>query len=420
MDLVGYREDVFLELQDNFLELAAQLGIENVQCIPISALEGDNVVERSGRTPWYQGPTLLEHLETVPLPEKDSLQSLRFPVQTVIRPDATFRGFAGRVASGVIHPGDPVLALPSGQKTSVRSIVTFDGALPLASSSMSVTLQLEDEIDLSRGDVLVSPGDRPNVSRKFSAMVVWFHDTPLEVGRVYLVKHTVRQTKIRALRIRHRVNVNTLATEPAARLEMNEIGAIEFESHVPLFFDPYSSNRTTGSFILIDPLTNATVGAGMIQESASATQIAEGQGRKFVSHAARESDVTAEERHARHGHSPAVLLLEGRPALAARLERLLFELGFEVLHLQSPEFTGDTLASALRVTQTSGIIAIYSSDALAASTKHRIEEEFNTRLFDLAAASALDASDEQIVAQVLAFSRLLWLAEPLRDQERLN
>src|SRR5713226_5255299 len=274
MDLAGYREDVFRKLQDDFLVLAAQLGIANVQCVPISALEGDNVVDRSKHMPWYHGPTLLEHLETVPLPEKDSLQGFRFPVQTVIRPDATFRGFAGRIASGAIHPGDPVVALPSGRKTHVRSIVTYDGELPQASSSMSVTLQLDEEIDLSRGDMLVSPDHLPRVSRKFHASVVWLHGTSLEVGRTYLVKHTARQTKIRALRIRHHVNVNTLAHEPATRLEMNEIGSVAFETHVPLFFDPYSSNRTTGSLILIDPATNATVGAGMIQEEVAATGIA--------------------------------------------------------------------------------------------------------------------------------------------------
>jgi len=189
----------------------------------------------------------------------------------VIRPDATFRGFAGRVASGAVHPGDPVVALPSGRKTRVRSIVTYDGELPQASCSMSVTLQLDEEIDLSRGDMLVSPDHLPKVSRKFHASVVWLHRTFLEVGRTYLVKHTARQTKIRALRIHHRVNVNTLAEEPATRLEMNEIGSVEFETHVPLFFDPYSSNRTTGSLILIDPAANATVGAGMIQEEVAAT-----------------------------------------------------------------------------------------------------------------------------------------------------
>src|SRR5713101_3745152 len=300
MDLVEYREEVFLQLQDDFLALAAQLGIAEVQCVPISALEGDNVVDRSKRMRWYRGPTLLEHLETVPLPENDSLQSFRFPVQTVIRPDATFRGFAGRIASGVIHPGDPVVALPSGRKTRVRSIVTYDGELPQATSSMSVTLQLDEEIDLSRGDMLVSPDDLPTVSRKFHARVVWLHGAALELGRTYLVKHTVRQTKIRALHIRHRVNINTLANEPATRLEMNEIGSVEFETHVPLFFDPYANNRTTGSFILIDAATNATVGAGMIQEEVAATGIAGEPKNELATSAADEIPVALEERYARN------------------------------------------------------------------------------------------------------------------------
>src|SRR5438046_3183828 len=234
MDLAGYREEVFRKLQDDFVTLAAQLGIASVQCVPISALEGDNVVDRYNRMPWYHGPTLLEHLETVPLPEKNFLQAFRFPVQTVIRPDATFRGFAGRIASGSIHPGDPVVALPSGRKTRVRSIVTYDGELPQASSSMSVTLQLDEEIDLSRGDMLVSPDRMLKVSRNFHASVVWLHGTPLELGRTYLVKHTARQTKIRALRIRHRVTVNTLATEPATRLKLNAIGSGDFDTHGPL------------------------------------------------------------------------------------------------------------------------------------------------------------------------------------------
>ena len=252
MDLAEYREDLFLKLKDDFVTLAAQLGITNVQCIPISALEGDNIVERSARMRWYDGPTLLEHLETVPLPDSDSLEGFRFPIQSVIRPDANFRGFAGRIASGVVRPGDSVVALPSGQKTRVHSIVTYDGDLPRASSPMSVTLQLEAEIDLSRGDMLVSSLDVPRVARNFHATVVWLHANPLELGRTYLVKHTVRQTKIRATRIRHRVNINTLMQEQATQLRMNEIGSVEFEANVPLFFDPYASNRTTGSFILID------------------------------------------------------------------------------------------------------------------------------------------------------------------------
>jgi bifunctional enzyme CysN/CysC/sulfate adenylyltransferase subunit 1 len=405
MDLVEYREDVFLELQDDFLALATQLGIANVQCVPISALEGDNVVDRSKRMLWYQGPTLLEHLETVPLPEKDSLQSFRFPVQTVIRPDATFRGFAGRIASGVVHPGDPVVALPSGRRTSVRSIVTYDGDMPQAYSSMSVTLQLDDEIDLSRGDMLVSPDRLPNVSRKFHARVVWLHGTSLELGRTYLVKNTTRQTKIRALHIRHRVNVNTLAEERATRLEMNEIGSVEFEVHVPLFFDPYSSNRTTGSFILIDIATNATVGAGMIQEDISA---AAGE-KEFAAYAVDRTSVAPEERYARHGHFPAVVLLEDRPALAERLERSLFDLGFEVLHLSRPESSKDNFVDVVRVAQSAGLIVLYSGDVLAEETKQGLATEFSGRVFDLAGAPEPQADVEQTTRHVVAFAQALWL-----------
>src|SRR5260370_12729450 len=268
MDLVDYREEVFADFEREFMQLAGQLGVAHVRCVPISALEGDNVVERSERTSRYQGPTLVEHLESVPLTAGDALESLRFQVQIVTRPDIKFRGFAGRVTSGAIRPGDDVLALPSGRRTRVRSIVSYDGDLPEAFAPMSVTLQLEDEIDLSRGDMLVSPENGPRVSRRFRAMVVWLHESPLEVGRTYLVKHTARQTKIRALQICHRVNVNTFQQEQATQLNMNDIASVEFEAHVPLFFDPYASNRATGSFILINAISNATVGAGMIEHAA--------------------------------------------------------------------------------------------------------------------------------------------------------
>jgi sulfate adenylyltransferase large subunit len=420
MDLAEYREDIFLALQDDFLALAAQLGIPNVRCVPVSALEGDNVVDRSKQMSWYEGPTLLEHLETVPLPEKDSLESFRFPVQTVIRPDATFRGFAGRIASGVIHPGDPVVALPSGQKSRVRSIVTFDGELPQASSPMSVTLQLEEEIDLSRGDMLVSRDHLPSVSRKFNAMVVWLHSAALELGRTYLVKHTVRQTKIRALHIRHRVNVNTLAQEPAARLEMNEIGFVELETHLPLFFDPYATNRTTGSFILIHPVTNATVGAGMIRDDLSTQEIAGAPQKESASSAAAESSVAVEERYTRHGHLPAVFLLEGRPALAVCLERLLFDLGFEVLHLSQSEFSVDALAQIVRITRTAGIIGIYSGDALPVEAKHRFAAEFENRFFDLAGDEELRGNEERAAQHVLSLAQSLRFPVSRGSREGVN
>jgi bifunctional enzyme CysN/CysC/sulfate adenylyltransferase subunit 1 len=417
MDLVDYREDVFLDVERDFLQLAEQLGIVHVQCVPISALEGDNVVERSERTLWYQGPTLLEHLETVPLSASDALESVRFPVQMVIRPDADFRGFAGRVASGVICPGDDVLALPSGQKTRVRSIVSYDGDLTEAFAPMSVTLQLEDEIDLSRGDMLVSPKNGPRVSRRFRAMVVWLHGTPLEVGRTYIVKHTARQTKIRALQIRHRVNVNTLEREQATRLNMNDIASVEFEAHVSLFFDPYSSNRATGSFILIDAISNATVGAGMIEEAVLDGKRLEAP--ELASLEIAQKRVSAQERYERHGHYPATFLLENEPALASRLERALFERGFEVLHLDDHEASSYALLDVVRAAQRIGAIFIYSGHALDTETKQELASEVKFRLLDHSRKYE-NFNDEELFRRALTLADSLRLAKSEENQEKVK
>src|SRR2546430_703521 len=304
MDLIGYQQETFLRLQDDFLALAERLKILAVQCVPVSALEGDNVVSRSHAMTWYSGPTLLEHLEAVSIQPVSETSEMRFPVQYVIRPDASFRGFAGQVAGGILRPGDSVLALPSRQKTRIQSIVTYDGELSEAGSPMSVTVKLEDEIDLSRGDMLVSPSAPPEVSRRLEAMVVWFDSSPLELNRVYLVKHAGRQVKAKATLIRYRVDVNTLAHTPADQLEMNGIAAVEFETSEPLFFDAYRRTRTTGSCILIDPLANSTVGAAMIYEPRQPSEGAvESEGTARVG-----SEVTSRERQQRHGHRPAILL----------------------------------------------------------------------------------------------------------------
>ena len=417
MDLVDYREDVFADVERDFLQLARQLGVAHVRCVPISALEGDNVVERSERTSWYQGPTLLEHLETIPLTASDALESLRFPVQMVIRPDAKFRGFAGRVASGVVRPGDDVLALPSGRRTRVRSIVSYDGDLPEAFAPMSVTLQLEDEIDLSRGDMLVSPENGPRVSRRFRAMMVWLHETPLEVGRTYLVKHTARQTKIRPLQICHRVNVNTLEHEQATQLNMNDIASVEFEAHVPLFFDAYAGNRTTGSFILIDAISNATVGAGMIQEDLPDRQ--ELEGLELASPEIARKRVSTQERYERHGHYPATFLLENRPALASRLERALFEQGFEVLHLNDDQASPHALLDAFRAAQKIGAISIYSGDPLDTETKQSLASEARPRLLDLSPENE-NANDEELFRRALALADSLQFAKPQDIQGKVN
>ena len=416
MDLVDYGKDVFLDVERDFLLLTRQLGIPHVQCVPISALDGDNVVQRSERTFWYDGPTLLEHLETVPLAASDALESMRFPVQMVIRPDAKFRGFAGRVASGLIRPGDEVRALPSGQKTRVLSIVSYDGDLPEAFAPMSITLQLEDEIDLSRGDMLVSAENGPRVSKRFRAMMVWLHENPFELGRIYLVKHTARQTKMRGLQIHHRVNVNTLEWEEATQLNMNEIASVEFETYVPLFFDPYANNRATGSFILIDALSNATVGAGMIEDVALDGQRL--QTTELVSLGNAHKPVTAQERYQSHGHYPAIFLLENRSVLALRLERALFEEGFEVLHLDDEPFSS-SLLEALRAAQRIGVISIYSGGVLSAEVKQQLASEVSPRLFDPSQENE-SAKDEEVFRHALAQANSLRFANVYSNHEEAD
>jgi sulfate adenylyltransferase subunit 1 len=402
MDLVEYQEEKFLKLEEEFLAVAQRLGIGEAKCIPISAFAGDNVVERSERMLWYRGPALLEHLETVTIPGPSSRREVRFPVQYVIRPDASFRGFAGQVAGGVMRPGDKVLALPSGQQSRVESIVTYDGPVAQAFAPMSVTVKLENEIDLSRGDMLVSPDGPPQVAQRFRAMVVWMNAQPLETARTYMVKQSARQVRGRVTRIRHRVNVNTLEPESAERVEMNEIAAVELETSSPLFFDAYRQNRTTGSFIVIDPLTNATLAAGMIREGLSDS----GESEIVGETANAERLITPLDRHQRHGHYPAIILVNTRTVLARQLERALFEAGFEVMIVErkasfvSARTDWATLYEA-------GFVVIYKN------TSPGIEELVDLRaaagdyFFDLAGLD-LPAGDAEAVEQVMV------LAESLR------
>lgn len=357
MDLVDYDEKKFGAIRAEFLDLAAQLGIRNAECIPISALEGDNVVTGSEHMHWYKGPTLLEHLETVPIPAESTGEHLRFPVQYVVRPDRKFRGFAGQVASGVLHPGDKVLALPSGQKTRIKSIVTYDGELPEAYHPMSVTLQLEDEIDLSRGEMLVTPEQPPHVSHRFEAMIVWMNATPMRPGQVYVAKHTSRQLRAKAVAIRYGVDVNNMTRVSMQRLAMNDIACVEFETSSPFFFDLYRSNRTTGSFILMDPVSNATVGAGMIENDLEPTSVSFENQPAQVEFAS--SRVAAEERYARQGHFPA--LIHADAALTGKIERALFDSGFRVVSLDDVSI--ESITHALPVLERAGVIAVMSGAA---------------------------------------------------------
>jgi sulfate adenylyltransferase large subunit len=398
MDLVGYSEEVFLRLQKDFDALARQLAVPHVTTIPISALAGDNVVERGAHMPWYHGPTFLEHLETVPLHVETPSEAVRFPVQYVIRPDQNFRGFAGQVASGLIRPGDEVESLPSGRKSRVRSIATFDGDAPEAFPPMSVTLTLEDEIDLSRGDMLVSAVHPPRVSRHFDAMVVWFNTEPAELGKTYLLKHTSRTVRGKAAKIHYRVDVNSLEQQSAPTLQMNDIAYVEFETVSPLFFDPYTQNRITGSFILIDPISNATLGAGMIRADLADQTVTEETAQK---------PVAAADRYRRHGHYPALILIEGNTALAARLERALFDDHFEVLLVSGDAVSAADLESQLPAFKSAGIVVIYSCDVLAVEAKRQLAAMEPNRFFDLSSLQLPDEEQE-------AVQKALGLIRPLR------
>ncbi|MFK0278461.1 sulfate adenylyltransferase subunit CysN [Ensifer sp. NPDC090286] len=264
IDLVGFDRRVFDTIVADYKAFAENLGFSTITPIPISARFGDNMTSRSPNMPWYGGPTLLEHLETVPIEEEAAEAEFRFPVQLVLRPNLDFRGFAGQVASGSIAVGDPVAVANSGQLSRVKEIVTYDGKLARAVEGQSVTLVLEDELDISRGNMLVPPEDRPHVADQFMAHVIWLHPDAMLPGRSYILRTEVDSVSATITSLKHQIDVNTFAEEAAKSLRMNEIGVCNLSTQAPIVFDSYKDNRTTGNFVLIDRFTNATVGAGMI------------------------------------------------------------------------------------------------------------------------------------------------------------
>lgn len=264
MDLVNFSEETFNEIRSEYLELTKHLGIEDVTCFPLSALEGDNVVERSERTPWYEGQSLLEFLETVPIDQDRNMTDFRYPVQYVLRPNLDFRGFCGKVASGVIHKGDEIVALPSMKRSHVKSIVTYEGELEEAFCPQCVTLTLEDEIDISRGEMLVKPDNLPHVGRNFETMLVWMDEEPMDRKKQFFLKHNTNTTRATLTQIMYKVDVNTMQHLEGTDFKLNEIGKVHITTAKTLFFDSYSRNKATGAFILIDPITNNTCAVGMI------------------------------------------------------------------------------------------------------------------------------------------------------------
>jgi sulfate adenylyltransferase large subunit len=347
IDLVQFDEAVFRAIEDEFRRLLDKLQVPSAYFVPVSALLGDNIVESSGRTPWFQGPCMLEYLETVDIPTVSGSAPFRFPVQRVVRPGDSFRGYAGQVVAGSIRPGDPIHVLPAGRRTYVRGIATFDGDLPLAHAPMSVTLTLRDEIDISRGDMIsAAASPLPQAARHLEATVVWMHADALQTHKPYLIKHTTQTVRAEIKSIRYRVNVETLDQEKAASLELNAIGVVEIETARPLFFDAYTDNHSTGIIIIIDPSNNLTVGAGMISRPVIRERVRTGH--------ADENEaigrVTRGERLARYRHTGAVVAVGPRPALAELIERRLFDRGCAVAIVDSED--------AACVLQSAGLIAV--------------------------------------------------------------
>ena len=321
MDLVGYDEAVFRAIEREFADVLARIASDTrspveATFVPVSALVGDNIVHRSKAMPWYDGPSLLELLGSLPASEETRAARFRFPVQRVLRPDHTFRGFAGQIASGTVRVGDVVTVLPSARTAEIERIVTWDGDLAEAHAPLSVTLVLNRELDISRGDLIVSADEPAIVAKSVTASLVWMDQRPLDLSRRYLLKHTSRTVPAFVTSIEHRTNISTFTHEPAETLELNSIGVVNLSLLQAIAFDLYRENRSTGAFILIDPATNGTVAAGMITEAPDERQATDGL-----------AQVTAEERSARWGHRGGVLELIGPSTAIDSIERSLFDLG---------------------------------------------------------------------------------------------
>ena len=273
MDLVDFDKQIFDKIVADYKAFVKSLNIPDITYIPLSALDGDNVVDKSDRTPWDEGPSLLDFLETVPIDQDRNFEDFRYPVQYVLRPNLDFRGFCGKVSSGIIRKGDTVMALPSRKTSKVKSIVTYDGELDYAFPPQCVTITLEDEIDVSRGEMLVHPDNLPMEDRNFESMLVWMDEEPMDMSKQFYIKHTTNLTRARVDSIRYKVNVNTMEqlsvengqlTADSLPMKLNEIARVVFTTGKELFFDPYQKNKQTGAFILIDPITNNTSAVGMI------------------------------------------------------------------------------------------------------------------------------------------------------------
>ena len=420
MDIVDYDQQVFEKIRQDYVDFAGRLELPDVHFMPISALKGDNVVTLSPKMPWYTGSPLMPLLETVYIGSDRNMEDFRFPVQYVLRPNLDFRGFSGTIASGIIRKGDEVMTLPSRKKSRVKSIVTYDGELEEAFAPLSVTITLTDEIDSSRGDMLVRPGNVPRVERKFDATVVWMAEEPMLPGKQYLFKQATKVSPGQIASLRYRIDINSLHREPAPTLALNEIGRCQVTLAEPIAFDAYRRNRGTGGFIIIDRLTNGTVAAGMILDRGDGDEADHWDDDASAEHLHREeSGVSTEERQARFGQQAATVLFtglagSGKTSLAKAVERRLFDMGRAVTVLDGQNMR-------LGISRDLGFSAADRSENLRRSAE--VARLFNDAgLICLASFVAPEEAVRQKVADRLGSERFLvvHLAAPLevcRDRD---
>jgi adenylyl-sulfate kinase len=399
MDLVDYSKDVFEKIRRDFSEFASKLTVPDIRFVPISALKGDNVVNSSENMPWHKGDTLLEYLENIYIASDKNLIDLRFPIQSVLRPSLDFRGFSGRIASGVLKKGDEIAVLPSMKQSRVKSIVSFDGEMEQAVASESTTVTLEDEIDISRGDMIVHRHNMPRILKHFEAMVVWMDEKPMDQNQSYYIKHTSKSSIANIDELRYRVDVNTMHRKEADDLKLNEIGRVVFSCNSNLFIDPYGKNKTTGSFILIDRISNNTVAAGMILDREPSENLPSKIARQHDEETIAFPDynkISMEERIKKFKQKPATLWLtglvsSGKREIAYKLEKRLFDMGLTCILMDGKSirsglsrelnFTAVDRAENLRrvaetsrIINNSGIISICAFVSPSAGIRKQLSE----------------------------------------------
>ncbi|MDX1641088.1 MAG: adenylyl-sulfate kinase, partial [Balneolaceae bacterium] len=355
MDLVDYSKSRFEDIVSDFRNFAHKLDVDDITYVPISALKGDNVVDKGDNMEWYNGSTLLHILESVKVDSTQNIVDFRFPVQYVIRPNQNFRGFSGRVASGRVRPGEEVMALPSRMTSKIKEIVTHDDKLDEAHPGDSITITLEDEIDISRGDMIVRKNNVPNVNNHFEAYLCWMTDEPMELNKAYIINHTTRSAQVFIKDLVYRMNVDTIGREDAKTLKLNEIGRVKLQTSNSLFFDPYQINQKTGSFIIIDPASNVTVGAGMIRAGSTISGDEVSDAEEIVVSPKGETlpesspnvvwepwNIPREEREKRNGHKAKVLWFTGisgagKSTIAKEVEKMLWEEGKQTILLDGDQ-----------------------------------------------------------------------------------